>query len=228
MKNPKHAKPRLNVLCSNNNQRALMSTHGAPDHLAKHSNDDSLLEPPLKIIAMAKLKPATGSVRGDNQAHSELSATYTLLNINEKQLYSTACGTPMNLTISETLRTTLISLGVRQETIGAFDHHSSIELNFKNINPIMITIKNDMAWMWSEIRNLNSFNINLHAESLVDLLQHALPGILTGQAVLGKANDGYEIKALLAEECVGSPDTLRLALDEFYRLMTSIQNTFNH
>lgn len=84
-----------------------------------------------------------------------------------------------------------------------------------------------MTWMWSEIENLNSFNINFHAESLLDSLQHALPGVLTGQAVLGKANDCYEIKALLSQGCVESPDKLRQVLDEFYRLMTSIHNTLN-
>lgn len=85
-----------------------------------------------------------------------------------------------------------------------------------------------MTWMWSELEDLNSFNINFHAGNLLESLQHALPGVLTGQAVLGKANDRYEIKALLAEECIESPDKLRVALDEFYRLMTSIHNKLNH
>lgn len=133
----------------------------------------------------------------------------------------------MDLNISETLRTTLMSLGVPKERIGAFDHHSSIELNFKTISPIIITIDNNMVWMWSKLENLNSANITFHAENLLDSLQHALPGVMTGQAVLGKANDGYEIKALLAEECIESPDKLSLALDEFYSLMTSIHNRLN-
>ncbi|WP_085621883.1 MULTISPECIES: hypothetical protein [unclassified Pseudomonas] len=133
----------------------------------------------------------------------------------------------MNQNISETLRTTLRSLGASQERINAFDHHSSIELNFKTINPIIITIKGNMTWMWSELKDLNSLNINFHAEKLLDSLQHALPGVLTGQAVLGKANDCYEIKALLAEECIESPDQLRLALDAFYSLIISIQQKLN-
>lgn len=134
----------------------------------------------------------------------------------------------MNFNASETLRSTLISLGVRQDIIGAFDHHSSIELNFKSINPIIITIKSNMAWMWSELESLSSANINFHAGSLLNALQYALPGVLTGQAVLGKANDNYEIKALLTEECIQSSDKLSLALNEFYRLMTSIQNELNN
>lgn len=134
----------------------------------------------------------------------------------------------MNADISEILRATLISLGIPQERVGAFDHHSSIELNFKTISPITITTKNNRVWMWSKLEDLNSFNINSHAEQLLESLQHALPGVLTGQAVLGKANDCYEIKALLAEECIESPDTLRLALDEFYRLTISIHNILNH
>jgi len=81
--------------------------------------------------------------------------------------------------------------------------------------------------MWSKLEDLNSFNINIHAENLLDTLQHALPGVLTGQAVMGKANDGFEIKALLAEECIESPDELRLALDEFYNLTMSIHNILN-
>lgn len=134
----------------------------------------------------------------------------------------------MNHNVSETLRTTLMNLGVPQERIGAFDHHSSIELNFKSINPIIITANNNMVWMWSELKTLNSFNIKFHAENLLDSLQHALPGVVTGQAVLGKANDCYEIKALLAEECIGSPDKLHLALDEFYSLIMSIHNKLNY
>ncbi|MFK3816423.1 hypothetical protein ACI2KG_07415 [Pseudomonas sp. NPDC089407] len=134
----------------------------------------------------------------------------------------------MNLDISQILRTTLISLGLPPERIGAFDHHSSIELNFKTITPINVSIKNNMTWMWTELEGLNSFNINLHAEYLLDLLQHALPGVLTGQAVLGKANDCYEIKALLTDECIKTPDQLRVALDAFFNLILSIQNKLNH
>lgn len=134
----------------------------------------------------------------------------------------------MHPNISETLRTSLISLGLPPERIGTFDHHSSIELNFKTISPIIITIKNDMTWIWSKLEDLNSINISFHAEKLLDLLQHALPGVLTGQAVLGKANNGYEIKALLAEECIESPDTLRLALNEFYSLIMSVHKVLNH
>ena len=133
----------------------------------------------------------------------------------------------MNLNISENLRTALIRLGISEEKIDTFDHHSSIELNFKTINPIIITIKKNRVWMWSKLEDLNSFNINIHAENLLDTLQHALPGVLTGQAVMGKANDGFEIKALLAEECIESPDELRLALDEFYNLTMSIHNILN-
>lgn len=133
----------------------------------------------------------------------------------------------MNLNISENLRTALIKLGISQEKIDTFDHHSSIELNFTTINPIIITVKNNRVWMWSKLEDLNSFNINIHAENLLDTLQHALPGVLTGQAVMGKANDGFEIKALLAEECIESPDELRLALDEFYNLTMSIHNILN-
>jgi len=133
----------------------------------------------------------------------------------------------MNLNISENLRTALIRLGISEEKIDAFDHHSSIELCFTTINPIIITLKNNRVWMWSKLEDLNSFNITIHAENLLNTLQHALPGVLTGQAVLGKTNDGFEIKALLAEECIESPDELRLALDEFYNLTMSIHNILN-
>lgn len=134
----------------------------------------------------------------------------------------------MNRDISTTLYTTLISLGVPEKRIGAFDHHSSIELNFKIINPIIITTNNNRTWIWSELKGLNSLNINFYAANLLDAIQYALPGVLTGQAVLGKANDCYEIKALLADECVESPDELRRALDEFYSLTLSIHNILNH
>jgi hypothetical protein len=134
----------------------------------------------------------------------------------------------MNRNISKTLYTTLIDLGVPPEKIGAFDHHSSIELKFKIINPIIITTNNNMVWIWTELKDLNSVNVNFHAANLLDALQYALPGVLTGQAVLGKANDCYEIKALLADECVESPDKLHRALDEFYSLIMSIHNILNH
>lgn len=121
-----------------------------------------------------------------------------------------------------------MGMGIPQEKISAFDHHSSIELNFKNINPIIITTTNNMTWMWSTLEKLNSGNITFHAGHLLESLQHALPGVLTGQAVLGKEVDHYEIKALLTEEYTESPEKLSLALNEFYNLMTSIHNRLSN
>lgn len=127
-----------------------------------------------------------------------------------------------NTDISETLRATLVDFGVSEQRLGEFDQHSSLELNFKNIGPIFIAVKSNMIWMWSELRVLNGSNIKFHAGTLIDLLQHALPGVVTGQVVLGKGDESYEVKALLEEECARSPDKLSLALDEFYGLLTSI------
>lgn len=127
-----------------------------------------------------------------------------------------------NTDVSEVLRATLINFGVSEQRLGEFDRHSSLELNFKNISPIFIVVKSNMIWMWSELRVLNGSNIKFHAGTLIDLLQHALPGVVTGQVVLGKGAEFYEVKALLEEECVRSLDKLSLALDEFYSLLTSI------
>lgn len=128
----------------------------------------------------------------------------------------------MSSDIAKTLRETLLDLGVRPEQIGYFDRHSSIALNFKMISPIMLTADHHGVWMWSELKNLNSATLNIHAEKLLLLLQHALPSVVTGQPVLGKGLRGYEVKALLDDACMGSAKTLQVALDGFFNLMTSL------
>jgi hypothetical protein len=128
--------------------------------------------------------------------------------------------------IAKTLRETLVDLGVPQEHIGYFDRHSSIALNFKTISPIMLTADRRGVWMWSELNNLNSATLNIHAEKLLLLLQHALPFVVTGQPVLGKGLRGYEVKALLDDACMSSAKTLQVALDGFFKLMTSLHSIF--
>ena len=131
----------------------------------------------------------------------------------------------MNVDISSTLRATLLTIGISKENIGAFDLHSSIEINFKTISPIIFTVENDKVWMWSQLKS--HFNVDVHAQKLLGLLQHALPWVVTGQAVFGKGRAGYEIKALLAVDCIVSPEKMQGALNGFYRLMVSIDNTLN-
>ena len=131
----------------------------------------------------------------------------------------------MNVDISSTLRATLLNIGISKEHIGAFDLHSSMEINFKTINPIFITVENDRVWMWSQLKK--HFTIDFHARELLGLLQHALPWVVTGQAVLGKGQDGYEVKALLVVDCIVSPEKLQSALDGFYSLMVSIDSKLN-
>lgn len=129
--------------------------------------------------------------------------------------------------ISATLRTTLLNAGTPPDIVGLFDRHASIELAFDNSSPIVISAEHNRVWMWSEITLLNASNIGYHAASLIDLLQHALPGVVTGQAVLGKRNDHYELKALLDDECVAAPDRLHEALDTFHSVLASIYRTLN-
>ncbi|WP_196303964.1 hypothetical protein [Chromobacterium violaceum] len=124
--------------------------------------------------------------------------------------------------VSDTIHAALLSFGIPQERINKFDQHSSLEISFKNIDPIFITMKNNMVWMWSDVKLLNGSNINFHARALLDVLQHALSWVVTGQAILGKGDSGYEIKALLDEEFIGSPEKLCLALNEFYSLIRDI------
>lgn len=128
--------------------------------------------------------------------------------------------------ISKVLRATLINMGVPSNHIDPFTQHSTIELTFKEIDPIWITVKNHQVWVWARLTALNATNIGFHSRVLIDLLQHPLPGVLTGQVVIGKREDTYEVKALLDDECATSIDTLAQMLEAFYELLKLLNAAF--
>lgn len=123
------------------------------------------------------------------------------------------------ISVSRVLHSTLIGLGVSPKRIDVFDQHSTIELSFKEIAPIYITVENDRVWVWAKLRALNTHNIDFYSRALIGFLQHPLPGVLTGQAVLGKGQEGYELKALLDNECASSKEAMGQMLESFYDLL---------
>ncbi|WP_160313576.1 hypothetical protein [Burkholderia contaminans] len=133
----------------------------------------------------------------------------------------------MDSDISSVLRTTLVNLGVSPEKVGKFDLHSSLEMHFHNMDPIIISVNGGRVWVWSAIKSLSHYNIEYHAPKLLLSLQGVLPWVVTGQAVLGKG-DCYEIKALADEEAIASPQKFSELLDGFYNVAADVYRIINN
>ena len=123
------------------------------------------------------------------------------------------------INISKVLHSTLIGLGISPKRIDVFDQHSTIELSFKGISPIYIAAENDRVWVWAKLSELNAHDIDFYSRALIGFLQYPLPGVLTGQAVFGKGQEGYELKALLDNDCASSIEEMGQMLESFYDLL---------
>lgn len=134
----------------------------------------------------------------------------------------------MAVDISKVLRAALIRMGVPSTHIDTFTQHATIELTFKDVAPLWITVEHHKVWVWATLTALNETNIGVHAKALIDVVQHPLPGVLTGQVVIGKQGNAYVIKGLLADECTTSIDYITSMLEGFYALLKLINVAFKH
>ncbi|TFZ49377.1 type III secretion apparatus InvB [Serratia proteamaculans] len=128
----------------------------------------------------------------------------------------------MQTNIAEFLHRTLSSMGYEGQRF-EFDANSTIEITLKNIPSLFISVINERIWLWSRLSWMNSNTLVDRGSELWFELQEALPSVVTGQPVLGRGCDGYELKALMDENCFQQEKELEKLLESFFLLCTRLQ-----
>lgn len=74
---------------------------------------------------------------------------------------------------------------------------------------------------------MNSDTLIIRGGELWLEVQEALPCVVTGQPVLGRGFDGYEIKARIDERCFQQEAELEKLLESFFLLCTRLKSRFS-
>lgn len=124
--------------------------------------------------------------------------------------------------IASLLRDALVLSGCTDEQIGSFDGHSTIELELSDLPAINIGIVDDGVWFWSGVIESSDRLLDHCASDLLRFLMKGFVFARTEQLQLVDSNGILEVRALLAESAIASPETLAEALDSYLNALTSL------
>lgn len=121
--------------------------------------------------------------------------------------------------LGELVRDALSQLGMSEEMLMEFDHHSTVVLGFEHISDIMISVLNDRLWVWSVLNGVGDGIVLQNAVGVLPVLMEPMDNIETSQLTLGKSEEGYELKALVSLQCLSSSDGMALGriVEDFYK-----------
>jgi len=132
----------------------------------------------------------------------------------------------MQFDIAEILRRSLENMGYVGEKLN-FDAHSTIEIALENTPSLFISVIDERYWLWSRLTWLSSDTLATWGGELWCELLDAMPHVVTGQPVLGLGEEGYELKALIDENCFQQEGGLEALLESFFLLCTRLQERFS-
>lgn len=132
----------------------------------------------------------------------------------------------MQFNIAEILRRSLENMGYAGEHF-EFDAHSTIEIELENLPSLFISVIDERVWLWSRLTWMSIDTLTTWGGELLLELQEALPSVVTGQPVLGHAEEGYELKALIDESCFQQETGLEELLESFFLLCQCLQERFS-
>ncbi|PHV12280.1 hypothetical protein [Chitinimonas sp. BJB300] len=117
--------------------------------------------------------------------------------------------------LADVVREALVSLGCPASKLNDFEQHASVTIEVDGLPNIQISIENDRLWIWSALTDLSEERVMQRAATVLSLLVVAMESVETGQLVLGKGQEGYELKALVCPSCLKQEDGLADVIEQF-------------
>lgn len=127
-----------------------------------------------------------------------------------------------HIDIASLLRDALVLSGCTDEQIGSFDGHSTIELELSDLPAINIGIVEEGVWFWSGVIESSDMLLDHCASDLLRFLMKGFVFARTEQLQLVDSNGILEVRVLLAESAIATPETLAEALDSYLNALTSL------
>jgi hypothetical protein len=131
------------------------------------------------------------------------------------------------ISLEDLVKQGLISIGCSQDKLHGLDSHSTIAIEIKNIPDLMISIVNDRLWIWSALSSICEENMEDAASKVLVLLTEGMDGVETGQLILAKTDQGYELKGLVDVEWARQ-EGLETVIESFYERLTLLCNLLNY
>ncbi|WP_163832917.1 InvB/SpaK family type III secretion system chaperone [Spartinivicinus ruber] len=128
-----------------------------------------------------------------------------------------------NYDLVTTVREALLQLDCPSEKLNDFDQHSAIIINFTNNISINIAVCEDRIWVWSKL-HLTQNELTIHANEVFQLLTAPIEGVETNQLILGKSDQGYELKALVTPPYIENNQGLATIIEKFYENLLTLHN----
>ncbi|MGQ5525277.1 InvB/SpaK family type III secretion system chaperone [Chitinimonas sp. PSY-7] len=117
--------------------------------------------------------------------------------------------------LTDIVREALVDLGCPANKLNDFDQQASITVEVDGLPDIQVSIENDRLWVWSALADLSEECVMQRAVAVLSFLVIAVEDVETGQLVLGKGQEGYELKALVSPTCLKRDNGLANVIEQF-------------
>ncbi|MEJ2795835.1 hypothetical protein WAE56_20730 [Iodobacter sp. LRB] len=131
------------------------------------------------------------------------------------------------ISLEDLVRQALTSIGCSQDKLHGLDSHSTIIVEMKDTPDLMISIVNDRLWIWSALSSVCEENMEDAASKVLKLLTEGMDGVETGQLILAKTDQGYELKGLVDVEWTRQ-EGLETVIESFHERLTLLCNLLNY
>lgn len=131
------------------------------------------------------------------------------------------------ISLEDLVRQALISIGCSQNKLRGLDSYSTIVVEMKDTPDLMISVVNDRLWIWSALSSICEECMEDAASKVLVLLTEGMDGVETGQLILAKADQGYELKGLVDVEWARQ-EGLETVIESFYERLTLLCNLLNY
>jgi|GEM_PF-3091440 len=124
--------------------------------------------------------------------------------------------------LSSLVRDALVELNVPAGILNNFDSHSTITIDIVDKPSINISLVDDRVFIWTFISISEELLIH-NARRIIPVITTAMEHVETGSLVLGKGNDGFELKALINPIALAE-SKLSQIINHFYNALKIIVN----
>jgi hypothetical protein len=124
--------------------------------------------------------------------------------------------------IAQMLREALVHSGCSDQQIGNFDGHSTIELELEGLPSIKVGVIEDDVWLWSTLVEWSHSMMAHCSESLLSFLMQGCPFSRTEQMQLVGADNMLEVRVMLSEQALSSPEALAGAIDAYLKSIETL------
>jgi len=121
------------------------------------------------------------------------------------------------------VREALLAKGCREELTRSFDAHSTIQLEFTDATPVLISNVDDQIILWSQLCEHNPYTLSQRAGQIMELLLEPSPFSVTNYLYICEDDRSTVLRCLVREDVLNPSDFGDVMEDFYQRLKQYLQ-----